>query len=373
MPVHLVDHPVVQDALVTLRDSADRGQTNSAAPRTASAWCSSPKLCATADAAVTVQTPLEPAPGRRLRDVVVVPVLRAGLGMLDAVLELVPSAHVGHIGLQRDETDGHRVAVLSKLPADLNQSFVLLVDPMLATGGSAVAALDGWRGPARATCACLHRRGARRHRGRRSRAPDVHIYTPAIDRELNAHKFILPGLGDFGDRLYGTPDMASELTKRSAAKAPPASWKTALTHIESNKVLVRGYPLDEMMGRVGFGEAIYLLLIGELPSPSIGRMIDAMLVSFIDHGATPPSTQVRETSRQRGRRCAPRRGGRPGLRQVPRRRRRGVHGPARRGPRPRARRQKLSGRGAGMVRRKSTPANACPASGIACTRTTPVP
>ncbi len=86
--------------------------------------------------------------------------------------------------------------------------------------------------------------------------------------------------------------MASELTKRSDAKAPPSTWKTALTHIESNKVLVRGYPLDEMMGRVGFGDAIYLLLVGELPTPSVSRMISAILVSSVDHGAMPPSTQV---------------------------------------------------------------------------------
>lgn len=86
--------------------------------------------------------------------------------------------------------------------------------------------------------------------------------------------------------------MASDLTKRSDVKAPPSPWKTALTHIESNKVLVRGYPLDEMMGRVGFGDAIYLLLVGELPTPSVSRMISAILVSSVDHGAMPPSTQV---------------------------------------------------------------------------------
>ena len=84
--------------------------------------------------------------------------------------------------------------------------------------------------------------------------------------------------------------MASELTKQSDAKAPPASWKTALTHIESNKVLVRGYPLDEIMGRLTFGQAIYLLLMGEVPSAGIGSLMEAILVSFIDHGATPPST-----------------------------------------------------------------------------------
>jgi citrate synthase len=86
--------------------------------------------------------------------------------------------------------------------------------------------------------------------------------------------------------------MASESTKRSDPKAVRAPWKTALTHIEPNKVLVRGYPLDEMMGRVNFGDAIYLLLVGDLPSPSVSRMISAILVSSVDHGAMPPSTQV---------------------------------------------------------------------------------
>jgi citrate synthase len=86
--------------------------------------------------------------------------------------------------------------------------------------------------------------------------------------------------------------MASESTKRSDPKAVRTPWKTALTHIEPNKVLVRGYPLDEMMGRVNFGDAIYLLLVGELPSPSVSRMIAAILVSSVDHGAMPPSTQV---------------------------------------------------------------------------------
>src|SRR4029077_17543398 len=92
---------------------------------------------------VSVDTPLGPAPGRRVTpDVVVVPVLRAGLGMLDAVLELVPQARVGHIGLQRDEMTAVASQYYSKLPASLDASYVLMIDPMLATGGSAVAALD---------------------------------------------------------------------------------------------------------------------------------------------------------------------------------------------------------------------------------------
>ena len=156
--------------------------------------------------AVRVDTPLEPADGLALRsDIVVVPVLRAGLGMVEAVLELLPHARVGHIGLQRDERTAIASHYYSKLPHDLSESRALIVDPMLATGGSAVAAI-----------AMLQRAGARDIRllcivaapegiaTVEAAHPDVHIFTPAIDRELNSHKFILPGLGDFGDRLYGT-------------------------------------------------------------------------------------------------------------------------------------------------------------------------
>src|SRR5262249_10301849 len=155
---------------------------------------------------VTVETPLGPAPGRRVgRDVVVVPVLRAGLGMLDAVLELVPGARVGHIGLQRDEMTAIASQYYSKLPARLDGSYVLMIDPMLAPGGSAVAALDLLEAAGatvvRMICIVAAPEGVglveRRH-------PTVEIYTPVVDRELNAHKYIVPGLGDFGDRLYGT-------------------------------------------------------------------------------------------------------------------------------------------------------------------------
>jgi uracil phosphoribosyltransferase len=154
----------------------------------------------------TVQTPLGPAQGRRIAaDVVVVPVLRAGLGMLDAVLELMPLARVGHIGLQRDEITAVASQYYSKLPTDLSRSYVLVIDPMLATGGSAVAALDLLRRAGapeiRIVCIVAAPEGIalveRAH-------PDVHIFTPVVDQGLNAHKFIVPGLGDFGDRLYGT-------------------------------------------------------------------------------------------------------------------------------------------------------------------------
>jgi uracil phosphoribosyltransferase len=157
-------------------------------------------------APVTVETPLGPAAGVRIAaDVVVVPVLRAGLGMLDAVLSVVPHARVGHIGLQRDEATAVASQYYAKFPAGLDSSLVVLVDPMLATGGSAVASLQllasrGARG-IRLLCIVAAPEGIREVE---AHFPDVQIYTPAIDSHLNDHKFIVPGLGDFGDRLYGT-------------------------------------------------------------------------------------------------------------------------------------------------------------------------
>jgi len=155
---------------------------------------------------VTVQTPMGQACGLRVAtDVVVVPVLRAGLGMVDAVLDLYPEARVGHIGLQRDETTAVANHYYTRLPRGLEESYVLVVDPMLATGGSAVAALNLLRlaGAARVRVICIVAAPegialVERHH------PLVDIYTPAVDEGLDASKYIVPGLGDFGDRLYGT-------------------------------------------------------------------------------------------------------------------------------------------------------------------------
>jgi uracil phosphoribosyltransferase len=206
VPVHLVTHPLVHDALAILRDEKT-------APELFRRMAVRISLLLAAEAtrdlpsnAVTVSTPIGPAPGVRVAgDVVVVPVLRAGLGMLDAVLELIPSARVGHIGLQRDEMTAVASRYYSKLPLTLDRSFVLMIDPMLATGGSAVAALDMLRDAGarqvRVICIVSAPEGiayVERHH------PDVHIFTPVIDQGLNDHKFIVPGLGDFGDRLYGT-------------------------------------------------------------------------------------------------------------------------------------------------------------------------
>jgi uracil phosphoribosyltransferase len=207
MPVvHLVEHPLVHDALVTLRDKRTTRESFRQAATRISVLLVAEALRDVPTTTLTVETPLGPADGRRVgRDVVVVPVLRAGLGMLDAVLELVPSARVGHIGLQRNETTAVASQYYSKLPTPLNDSYVLMIDPMLATGGSAIAALDlmehAGAQKIRLVCIVAAPEGialVERHH------PSVEIYTPVVDRELNSHKYIVPGLGDFGDRLYGT-------------------------------------------------------------------------------------------------------------------------------------------------------------------------
>ena len=204
--MHVVEHPVVHDALATLRDVSTTPEVFRRMAIRISLLLAAEATRDVPSEAVSVQTPLGPASGRRVgAGVVVVPVLRAGLGMLDAVLELLPNARVGHIGLQRDEMTAVASQYYSKLPRDLRGSFVLMIDPMLATGGSAVAALDllttAGATEIRMICIVAAPEGialVERHH------PNVHIYTPAVDQGLNAHKFIIPGLGDFGDRLYGT-------------------------------------------------------------------------------------------------------------------------------------------------------------------------
>jgi uracil phosphoribosyltransferase len=206
VPFHTIDHPLVHDALMELRDVGTAPPAFRRAATRISLLLAAEALRALPTVVTTVTTPLGPADGRVVRtDVVVVPVLRAGLSMLDAVLQLVPSARVGHIGLQRDETTAVASRYYSKLPPNISTSLVLMVDPMLATGGSSVAAIDLVKaGGARSialVCVIAAPEGialVQEHH------PDVEIYTPIVDRHLDAHKFIVPGLGDFGDRLYGT-------------------------------------------------------------------------------------------------------------------------------------------------------------------------
>ena len=206
MAVHLVNHPLVHDALVELRDVRTQPPAFRRAANRISVLLAAEALRDVPTRSHTVETPLGPAEGLVVGgDVVVVPVLRAGLGMLDAVLELLPAARVGHIGLQRDEATAIASKYYTKLPRDLADSYVLMIDPMLATGGSASAAIDLLKAAGARTlrmiCIVAAPEGValveQYH-------PDVEVYTPVIDRELNPHKYIVPGLGDFGDRLYGT-------------------------------------------------------------------------------------------------------------------------------------------------------------------------
>ena len=206
MSVHIVPHPLIHDALIQLRDVNTTTEEFRRTANRISVLLVAEALRDLPTERATAQTPLEKAEGRRVaRDVVVVPVLRAGLGMLDAVLELLPAARVGHIGLQRDEATAIASQYYAKLPGNLPSSYVVMVDPMLATGGSAVAGLDVLKKAGaqniRIVCIVAAPEGVavveKEH-------PDVSIYTPVVDSHLNAHKYIVPGLGDFGDRLYGT-------------------------------------------------------------------------------------------------------------------------------------------------------------------------
>src|SRR5687767_3568055 len=154
-----------------------------------------------------VDTPLEKTKGWHIsgKKLTLVPILRAGLGMVEGILRLVPSARVGHIGLYRDHDTLEPVDYYFKVPGDATERDFFLLDPMLATGGSAVSAVMSLKraGAARVRFLCLVAapEGVRRLLDAH---PDVTIYTAALDRELNAQGYILPGLGDAGDRLFGT-------------------------------------------------------------------------------------------------------------------------------------------------------------------------
>jgi uracil phosphoribosyltransferase len=202
----LVEHPIVHDVLLRLRDVHTRPDMFRVMARRISLLLAAEATRDLPSRAATVETPLGTAAGREIAaDVVVVPVLRAGLGMLDAFLEVVPKARVGHIGLQRDETTAIASRYYAKFPTSLERAVVFMIDPMLATGGSAVAAIDLLRGQGaldlRLLCIVAAPEGVELLT---ERHPAVRIYTPVVDDHLNAHKFIVPGLGDFGDRLYGT-------------------------------------------------------------------------------------------------------------------------------------------------------------------------
>jgi len=203
----VIDHPLVQHKLALLRDV----ETNTKDFRHLMGELAA-FLCyeATRDLELEefqVQTPLEETPARRVsgKKLGVVAVLRAGLGMLDAVLDLVPVARVGFVGVYRNEETLQPVEYYCKLPSDLAERDVLVLDPMLATGGSSSAALElcKQRGAVRVSLLCVVAAPAGIERVAADH-PDVTVYAACVDRELNDVGYILPGLGDAGDRLFGT-------------------------------------------------------------------------------------------------------------------------------------------------------------------------
>ncbi len=204
--VHLVRHPVAQDALLGLRSAST---CPSRFRRLARRLGTILAIEATRDLATSrahVDGPLERADGDVLQgEIVAVPVLRAGLGLLESVLDVLPEARVGHIGLARDECTAVAAQYYARLPAIDARTAVLLIDPMIATGGSAAAAARIVRDAGARDVRFLSIVSVPEGLARLEDAcPDVRVYTAAIDRELDTQKYIRPGLGDFGDRLYGT-------------------------------------------------------------------------------------------------------------------------------------------------------------------------
>jgi uracil phosphoribosyltransferase len=203
----VVDHPLVQHKLGLMRDrSTTTKDFRQLMAELASFLCYEATRTLELEE-VQIETPLEAAVVRQVsgKKLGVVAVLRAGVGMLDAVLDLVPVARVGFAGLYRDEETLQPVEYYRKLPPDLARRDVLVLDPMLATGGSTAAAIsmckDGGAQRISLVCIVAAPEGVERVR---SEHPDVTIYTAALDRGLDRRGYILPGLGDAGDRLYGT-------------------------------------------------------------------------------------------------------------------------------------------------------------------------
>jgi uracil phosphoribosyltransferase len=206
MPLHLVKHPLVEDVLAGLRDKTTPAHVFRGLARQVSLLLIVEATRDLALAPAPVETPLERTTAQRVASrVVAVPVLRAGLGMLDPFLELVPHAEVGYFGLERNEETAVARRYYEKVPGNLGDAVVFLLDPMLATGGSAALAVDGLRGLGARKVRLLSIVAAPEGVAHlESHSPDTLVFTAALDRGLDARKYIVPGLGDFGDRLFGT-------------------------------------------------------------------------------------------------------------------------------------------------------------------------
>ncbi|GAC1643398.1 MAG: uracil phosphoribosyltransferase [Chloroflexota bacterium] len=204
--VTVVRHPLVENSLAALRDVGTGTDTFRRHARLLTMILAFHVLEQLPTRRVDVQTPLESMDGHVIdRTVIFVPVLRAGLAMLDAMSDFVPGSKVGFVGLERDETTAIARNYYQKLPAQLAAAETIILDPMLATGGSALATIELLKQhrarSIRLACIVAAPEGIALVR---ERHPDVAIYTGVVDRGLNDRKFIVPGLGDFGDRYFGT-------------------------------------------------------------------------------------------------------------------------------------------------------------------------
>ena len=207
MAVHVFDHPLIQHKLAILRDqTTGTKEFRALVNEIAGLMCyEATRNLPTVEA--EVQTPVAVAKCRVLagKKLAIVPILRAGLGMVDAMVDLIPSAKIGHIGLYRDPETHMPVEYYCKLPEDIESRQVYLVDPMLATGGSAVAAIDFLKARGCKNIIMMNIIGCPEGvKCVQDAHPDVDIYMAACDERLNEHKYIIPGLGDAGDRIFGT-------------------------------------------------------------------------------------------------------------------------------------------------------------------------
>ncbi len=204
--VTVVNHPLVENSLLALRDVGTGTDTFRRHARLLTLILAFHVLEDLPTKEIEVQTPLERMVGHAIsRNVIFVPVLRAGLAMLDAMSDFVPGSKVGFVGLERDENTAIARSYYQKLPDQLAGAETIILDPMLATGGSASATAELLKRnraeSIRLACVVAAPEGIALLQ---ERHPDVHIYTATVDRELNERKFIIPGLGDFGDRYFGT-------------------------------------------------------------------------------------------------------------------------------------------------------------------------
>ncbi len=205
--VHLIDHPLVQHKLSLMRQ---KDLSTNSFRRLLKELAMLMTYEVTRDIptqTIEIETPLETMQTQVIdgKKLVFVSILRAGIGILDGMLDVVPGARVGHIGLYRDPRTLTAVEYYFKLPADMAERDVIVVDPMLATGNSAIAAVDRIKevGPRSIKFVCLLA-APEGVAALQAAHPDVPIYTAAVDRQLNEHGYILPGLGDAGDRIFGT-------------------------------------------------------------------------------------------------------------------------------------------------------------------------